>query len=654
MTTRRERRLASQRALPVTVVREGARHVLALALFTLPGVVLWWHVWTGHPSSTLTCACGDPAQEVWFMAWPAWAIAHGANVFFSGVVNTPHGANLLSNTSGTLVGVVLSPVTWLWGPVTSTNLALTLAPGLSCWGCWLALRRFVQWQLGAVPAALVYGYSAAVVTSLIFGHVSVTVLVIPPLFVALLYEILVTQARSPRRDGVLLAALMVIQFLISPEVLVMCALFAAIGLVIALALGWRQVRQRAEHAVGALGIGLGLSAVLLAYPAWFGIAGPQSVSGVLFAFTGFAGVPLSGFFAPGPYGSFSTYVRFGGYSGRLGPTPNYVGAGVGAWAALALVAARRRLIVWFLFVMALVAAWLELGQFLLGAPHSWEHAWLPWRYLSELPVLKEILADQLAPFATLFVAFVLAIGLDAGVERLRRVGSLRPPQVRAVATAATAALAVAALVPVFVTFDMPFTVVSTKVPTFIRRDAPKLASGSVLLTVPFAVSGSAEPMLWQAVDDMQFKLAGAGLKTPNAKGGPVGQGTPGSARRIMADLTVVGNDQPLGTAAQVATVRQALTSWRVTDVVIDGVSRDPIYSSGLLTEVMGTAPVYEDSAWVWPIPRGGVTAPAALGASLYLCRLAAPPIAKASTDPMSMPNCVLKAAALRRSHGTYP
>ena len=50
----------------------------------VPAVVLWWHVWSGHPSSTLTCACGDPAQEVWFMAWPAWAIAHLHNLFFSG------------------------------------------------------------------------------------------------------------------------------------------------------------------------------------------------------------------------------------------------------------------------------------------------------------------------------------------------------------------------------------------------------------------------------------------------------------------------------------------------------------------------------------------------------------------------------------------
>ena len=65
----------------------------------------------------MTCDCGDPAQQVWFTAWPAWAIAHLHSPFFSGAVNVPHGANLLSNTSGTLVGVVLAPVTWLAGPV---------------------------------------------------------------------------------------------------------------------------------------------------------------------------------------------------------------------------------------------------------------------------------------------------------------------------------------------------------------------------------------------------------------------------------------------------------------------------------------------------------------------------------------------------------
>ncbi len=50
------------------------------------------------------------------MAWPAWAISHLHSVFFSGVVNVPTGANLLSNTSGPLVGSILAPVTWSFGP----------------------------------------------------------------------------------------------------------------------------------------------------------------------------------------------------------------------------------------------------------------------------------------------------------------------------------------------------------------------------------------------------------------------------------------------------------------------------------------------------------------------------------------------------------
>ena len=86
----------------LTALRGSLRHLAWILAFTLPALVLWWHVWTGHPTSTLTCACGDPAQEVWFIAWPAWALWHAANPFFSSAVNVPFGANLLSNTSGTL------------------------------------------------------------------------------------------------------------------------------------------------------------------------------------------------------------------------------------------------------------------------------------------------------------------------------------------------------------------------------------------------------------------------------------------------------------------------------------------------------------------------------------------------------------------------
>ena len=340
-------------AAPERAVRTVGFHLVALACFTVPAIVLWWHVWSGHPSSALTCGCGDPAQEVWFMAWPAWAITHLHNVFFSGAVNVPHGANLLSNTSGPLVGVVLAPVTWLFGPVTATNVALTLAPALSAWACFAAIRPLVTWKAGAIPAALVFGYSAAIVTSLTFGHVSVTVLVIPPFLFTTLHEIVIRQEHSVRRDGLLLAALLVAQFFISPEILVMCLLLGAVGLLAVMVVGWRQLRPRAGHALPALGLAAGVTVVLLAYPTWFGLSGPQAVSGMLFALAPIAGVPLSGLLVPGAYGAAANeYQRFGGYLGRNGPPPDYVGWGVALASVGALFAGRRRPLTWLLLLLA--------------------------------------------------------------------------------------------------------------------------------------------------------------------------------------------------------------------------------------------------------------------------------------------------------------
>ena len=158
---------------------------------------------------------------------------------------------------------------------------------------------------------------------------------------------------------------------------------------------------------------------------------------------------------------------------------------------------------------------------------------------------------------------------------------------RATTVAATAAVALLALVPVFVTFDVPIAVHPVKIPSYVRTVARTVPPRTVMLTVPFAVSGVTQPMLWQAVDDMRFDLAGAALKTPGPHGGPVGKGAPGSARRIMTDLTIPGAPEPSGTTAQITTVLHALRTWKVGGVVVAGSSRDPVYATGFLTMVLG-------------------------------------------------------------------
>ena len=631
------------RSGPARVARAVGFHLGVIALFTVPAVFLWWHVWSGHPANTLTCACGDPAQEVWFMAWPAWAIAHLHDPFFSNVVNVPHGANLLSNTSGTLVGVVLAPVTWLFGPVAATNVALTLAPALSAWGCFAAIRPLVTWKWGALPAALLFGYSSAIYSSLLFGHVSVTLLVFPPLLFTVLHEIVIRQEHSVRRDGLLLAALVVGQFLVSPEILFLCGIFAVIGLVAVTVVGRQQVRWRGAHALPALGLGLVVAGGLLAYPVWFGLAGPQAVTGVLFAIAPLSGVPLTGIVASGAYGAKSTvYVRFGGYLGHNGPPPDYLGGGLLFAALASVVLAHRRALTWLLLLLGVVAFWFTLGSYAVGAPSWFGHVWLPWRELSKLPLLKEILPDQIAPFVVLFVAFLVAVGLDALYVQYRPASSWLAVHRRGTTVAATVAVALLAL-PVFFTFDVPVAVRPVRVPSYVRTVARTVPARTVMLTVPFAVSGVTQPMLWQAVDDMRFDLAGAALKTPGRDGGPVGPGVRGSARRIMTDLTVAGVPEPSGTPAQIATLLAALRSWKVGRVVVAGTSRDPVYATGFLTMVLGVAPTEQAGAQVWTVQRGVPAATPALGASLPLCweGAQAVPVPGRAAE---MAHCVLAAA----------
>lgn len=117
---------------------------LASAVYLLASLGLWWHVWTAHPTSTTTCGCGDSSLFTWFLEWPAYAISHGLDPWYSTALFHPAGINLLSNTAVVAIGVVLAPVTWLFGPVATFNVALGLAPVLSAMAAFVLLGRFVR------------------------------------------------------------------------------------------------------------------------------------------------------------------------------------------------------------------------------------------------------------------------------------------------------------------------------------------------------------------------------------------------------------------------------------------------------------------------------------------------------------------------------
>ena len=202
-------------------------------------------MWSGHPSSVTTCGCGDTSATIWYTAWPAYAMAHGLNPLYSTAIGYPNGVNLVFAA----YGIVMAPVTWLFGPVSAVNVILTASPVLSALAMFALVRRWVSWMPAAFIAGLFYGFSPFVVSNLGVAHVDFIMVAIPPLVVLCLDELLIRQERRPVLVGIVLGLLLSAQFFVGVELLALMVVEAALG--IAMIVIYTAVRNPAalrEHA----------------------------------------------------------------------------------------------------------------------------------------------------------------------------------------------------------------------------------------------------------------------------------------------------------------------------------------------------------------------------------------------------------------------
>lgn len=630
------------------------RNLGFIALFSLPSVAIFWHMWSGHLASTATCACSDSGQQIWFMAWPAYALLHGLNPLFSGVVWTPKGTNLLVNASSPLIGLVLAPLTWAWGPVASTNLALTLAPGLSTWACWIACRRLVTWPWAALVGAALFGYSPFVLSSICQGHLSLGFLMIPPLILVLLDEILSKQTRPAWISGLALGLLVVAQFLISPEVLVMTSVVSVIGIfVAALLAGFAWFKEHLLHVLKASGIAAAVAAALLAYPVWFALAGPRHIVGSVWPGLNFFGNRLNDIWAPDSLASDASAGAFGpaGHSladfGLTGPNPAYLGFGVLAIVFLAVVVAWRRTATWALLATGIGSLVLSLGSAGFRKDVLASFTWLPWQSLVKWPVLDDVLPGRFALLTELAASVLVAIGIDEARQRLltgkdRRGDPKTAPRhalrgrtvgwrAQVVPIIVLCAVAAVVLVPIWRFYPIPTSTETIALPPWFETAALDVPNGSVILTYPFPASASlaSEPMIWQAVDDMHFSLAGGYVKVPGADGQPFVTGPAGSATNSLIMLTIskqTPSQSWVPTSADLVALRNALTSWKVSYIVITATGPNPVFTAAVMTAVTGHVPQVSHQAWVWNLrspPLGGSFDAAAAASAFGSCRLSA-------------------------------
>ncbi len=583
---------------------------------------MWWHVWSNHPTSTILCGCGDTSQFVWFLEWPAYALSHGLNPFYSAAAAYPHGVNLLSITSVLAVGIPLAPITWIFGPVATLNVALLLSPVLSGLAMFILLRRWVSWDPAAFIGGLLYGFSPLILTNLYYSHLNLTISPIPPLVVACLDEIVIRQRRRPVRMGVLLGLLVTLQFFLSTELLVIIVLAGAFGLVLITAYAaWRRpqaLRRHARFAFVGLAAGAIVAVVLLAYPAWFALAGPAHVSGLVWSDPGQYVSHLKNYLIPSRASPFGWQFGFDG----LLISGQYLGLGLVVVLLGGLVAWRRDLRLWFFAIVGLASLALSLGaaNLLFGF----------------LPVLENILPNRFDQVVYLSAAIMLGIVVDHSYASVTRWYAVRsgvvhpeaPPvegQARRINPGTTdrahkpwvgwagalAGLTVAgiALVPigVYLSQNVPIPVQSSShIPSWFRTAARHLGPKQVLLVLPDNLSVESA-LIWQVAGGMGYAMADE-------------VGPSGTAAKEPAGLTVLtdtslptyatasyGKAAATITPSQIAAVRSALHEWGVTMVVIPD-QPDPVRlaqlasvpaAAALITAATGQLPVHQEGAWVW-------------------------------------------------------
>lgn len=135
------------------------QHLVLLACYLAAGIAVTWPRVTYLTEGRLP-ATRDGGTYVWDFWWVAHQVEHLGNPWYTHAIAAPVGAQLGYHALMPLEGVLMLPVTVLFGPSASYNLLSVLMPGLLCYALYRVARLWLSSQLGAITAGAFFGLSS--------------------------------------------------------------------------------------------------------------------------------------------------------------------------------------------------------------------------------------------------------------------------------------------------------------------------------------------------------------------------------------------------------------------------------------------------------------------------------------------------------------
>jgi hypothetical protein len=473
------------------------RHLALLLAYLAAGVAVTW------PRATYLAGVlpsnRDSSSYVWGFWWIAHLLAHPTDPWFTRYMAAPAGVQIGFHTLMPLPGVLLMPVTVVFGAAFSYNLLVILTPGLLCYAMYRVARLWLRTAAGAVAAGAFFGLSA-MLTQQSWYHLNIA---LGTIFLPLALEASVRLRRtSGIRQAVVLGLVMGAAVLTDQESAVLAAIVT--GLTLAPWLLRRPSRATLWPAGLAVGVGVLVAspqlAAMLQEVAAGGLTIPAHTLAVSYKQYG---IGLPGMFSPTPrvadFGLANLAAPF--LHSRDNEQMPMFGSLLTALALAGLAASWRRRSGWQLGLLWLGCAALALGASLwVGKVQylplmSWWHRvrvsdLMPYTWFVRIPGLSSFReADRLALLGMVAAALLAGAAVDWLGGHVRRADPLRYAAAGLIVVVAGLAVLESGYSgakwangkPKIGTFRTDFAALDRR----IARDH----SGSIVVDVPFGIRG---------------------------------------------------------------------------------------------------------------------------------------------------------------------
>jgi hypothetical protein len=519
---------------------------------------------------------------MWFFNWWRYSLSHGLNPFFTDLVWTPLGINLSWTALVPMLAWISIPLQLTIGEPTTYNLTVTLMLPLAAFSAFLLCRRSCAfWP--SVLGGYIFGFSPYMLGQVLEHLLLVAVFPVPLIALATLKRL--DAEITARRFAILLAALLIAQFLCSVELFATLTMVGGFSLLFALLLFTGDLRARL--------IGL-IAPIAAAYVVAGAILSPYLFSMLAHGF------PHDSVWLPGNYsadllafvvptkalmlGMAPAAARVSGtFKAHLSENGAYLGIAVIIFVEVFRRRYWREPVGKFLTILFVVLAIAAMGPSLQVAGRP--GIWMPWAIVGRMPLLSIALPIRFMMYEFLVVAIMVAMWFSSSSAR---------PQTKWIA----AAVILLSLAP---NLHASFWVSDLHIPAFFtdRSYATELQPREIILPLQWGQKGNS--MYWQLQSDMYFRMAG----------GYTGEFAPFEfARMPVANYFYGAIDLPEAGEQ----LKAYIARFGVQAVIADPIEAN-FESFKPTLDSLGVAGLDEKGVWIYKIPRDSFSAYAQLPAA---------------------------------------